>query len=407
MGKMNFCQRFVFLDNQPISFADRPYLPAIYAAGRRNLVLRCSRQCEKSTFLVNTILHAAVGRPGIKLLVVMPREEQVRTFSKTRLLRCLQESPLLRGELLGKGSRVRVRDLAFANGSQLFFRAAFHDADAARGLSADRLFIDEYQDLAPRALEVLQESLSHSADRRLILTGTPKSIENPLEAAFARSTRCAWTIRCAGCGSERILDERAMGPAGPVCGQCRAAIDPRQGRWVAQQPDASWGDGFWVNHLMTPWVDYGDLLERQQTYDPARFINECLGLPCSAGGQAVTLEELENCCDERPMARTLSDIPREQRRGLVAGIDWGGGGTSRTGLGTRERPAPAALDVAQLPTSLRSQCSTQESSHSGTAKSSVRNEGPCGDPVCRGIMGELPILQFPKKGFEAGGTPRQ
>ena len=59
MGKLNFCERFVYLDGKLISFEDRPYLPAIYASNKRNIVLRCSRQTEKSTFLANTIIHEA------------------------------------------------------------------------------------------------------------------------------------------------------------------------------------------------------------------------------------------------------------------------------------------------------------------------------------------------------------
>ncbi len=46
MGKLSFCEKIVYLNRQPISFAGRPYLPAIYDSTARNLVLRCSRQTE-------------------------------------------------------------------------------------------------------------------------------------------------------------------------------------------------------------------------------------------------------------------------------------------------------------------------------------------------------------------------
>ena len=39
-GKLSFCQRLVYLNRRLISFAGRPYLPAIYASSARNLVLR-------------------------------------------------------------------------------------------------------------------------------------------------------------------------------------------------------------------------------------------------------------------------------------------------------------------------------------------------------------------------------
>lgn len=52
MDKLSFCENFVYLDRRLISFSGRPYLPALHAVLDRNLALRCSRQTEKSTFLV-------------------------------------------------------------------------------------------------------------------------------------------------------------------------------------------------------------------------------------------------------------------------------------------------------------------------------------------------------------------
>ena len=74
-------------------------------------------------------------------------------------------------------------------------------ADAARGISADLLLVDEFQDIAAGDLPVLQETLSHSTDGRTILTGTPKSIDNHLSAVFHQSTANEWTMTCEGCAS--------------------------------------------------------------------------------------------------------------------------------------------------------------------------------------------------------------
>ena len=92
----------------------------------------------------------------------------------------------------------------------------------------------------------------------------------------------------------------------------------------------AWGLGFWVNHLMVPWISKDEVLDRQRTYDLARFKNEVLGLPTSLGDHAVTRAELERRCTERPMAGSLEDIPHEFRSRLTLGIDWGGGGVLRT-----------------------------------------------------------------------------
>jgi hypothetical protein len=331
--KLEFCEKFVYLKGRRISFAGRPYLREPYGCPARRLVLRASRQVEKSTFLVNTIVHAAVTRPGVHVLFVCPRQEQVRVFSGSRLLPAILGSPLLRRALLGRAARApQVMNMRFANGSEVYLRAAYRSADAVRGIDADVLMVDEFQDIADGHLPVLEETLSHSDFRRICLTGTPKTVDNHLESVFRQSTASEFQVPCPGCRGAVLLDDRCLGPTGPVCPECQAAIDPGQGRWLARNPGAARGAGYWINHLMVPWVNYAELLERQRVYDPALFKNECLGIPTALGDHIVTRAELEACCTDRPMAQSLRDVPPAARPWLVAGVDWGGGGAARTAL---------------------------------------------------------------------------
>ncbi len=333
MSKLTFCERFVFLNRSLISFEGRPYLPAIYARAGRNLVLRCSRQTEKSTFLVNTILYEACTNPGVQILFVCPRIEQAHVFSKIRLLPSLNQSPLIRRQLLGRrGRQPQVMNMQFANGSAVHLRTAYHSGDSCRGLSAHLLLVDEFQDVAEGDLPVLQETLSHAENGRTILTGTPKSVDNHLESMFRQSMAHEWTLDCPVCQRGVILDEHSLGPDGLRCPDCAAPLDPSSGRWVSRNPQASWGDGYWICHPMVPWLNYDEILERQRSYDLAKFKNEVLGLSTTTGDHVVTRAELEACCREIPMAQSLEEIPHLGRRNLVAGIDWGGGGTSRTVL---------------------------------------------------------------------------
>ena len=333
MGKLEFCRHFVYLNRQPISFTGRPYLPEIYAATSGNLVLRCSRQTEKSTFLVNTILFEASRNPGIRMLFVCPRTEQARVFSRMRLLDSLEQSPLIRRALLGRSKqRPPVMNLQFANGASLFVRSAFHSADSCRGLSADLLLVDEFQDMAAGDLPVLQEVLSHAENGRTILTGTPKSLDNHLEAMFRQSTANEWKIRCVGCGRDAILDERCLGRTGIVCPDCQGSLDPLQGRWVPRNPHTTWGQGFWICHPMVPWLNHAEILERQRVYDLAKFRNEVIGLPTTVGENVVTRAELEACCETWSMANNFDDVPPQGKGQLIMGLDWGGGVTSRTVL---------------------------------------------------------------------------
>lgn len=333
MDKLSFSSNFIYLDGKPIGFGGRPYLPAIYAVENRNLVLRCSRQTEKSTFLVNTIIKEVCTRPNCKILFVSPRADQTRVFIRSRLLAAIEQSPLVRRTLLGKRARrPPLSNMEFDNGATLFVRSAFHTADACRGVSAQLLLVDEFQDMAPGDLPVLEETMSHAVGGRTILTGTPKSIDNHLESLFAKSTANEWTLTCSKCQKGVILDERCLTARYIACPGCGAKVSPKLGKWVPRNPDAKWGEGFWVNHLMVNWIGYGDVLRRQETYDIFKFKNEVLGLPTTLGDHVITRAEIEACCTELPMAQTAGQLPRLGGLPLICGIDWGGGGTSRTVL---------------------------------------------------------------------------
>src|SRR5260370_1538543 len=311
MNKLKFCESFIHLKKKPLSFAGRPYLLAPYNSQARRLVIRASRQVEKSTFLVNTIVHTAVQRPGTRILFVCPRQEQARVFARSRLLNTIIESPMIRRDWLGnRRQKPQITHLRCLNGSEVYIRAAYHSGDAVRGIDADMLLIDEFQDVADGDLPVLEETLSHSDYRRVILTGTPKSIDNHLEGVFSKSTACEWRVPCPNCAQEAILDDRCLGPTGvtrpdctqqailddpwleptdvtfpdrtqevilddrclgptgAACPNCQASLNPQAGHWVARNPDAVWGEGYWINHLMVPWFNYPEVLEHQQTYDP-------------------------------------------------------------------------------------------------------------------------------------------
>ena len=214
-SKMDFRRDFIYLNGSRITFPDRPYLEQIYASRARRIVLRTSRQVEKSTFLANSLAFELAVVPGTRILVATPRWEQALLFTQSRLLPTIEQSPVIRRVLLTNSrERMRIKNMRFRNRSELFVRAVFRSADSARGISADVLLVDEFQDVAEGTLAVLQETLSHSEVGRTILVGTPKLLENQLDVAYAESTANEWTLDCPNCNSPVILDERCLGPTG-------------------------------------------------------------------------------------------------------------------------------------------------------------------------------------------------
>lgn len=187
MNPLEWCESFLHLRGRPISFDERPYLPAIYSSQARRIVLRCSRQVEKTTFICNVVVFLAVRFPGVRIIIVFPRQEQATVFAKSRLMPVVTDSPVIRKILIGdKGRKPQVTHMQFRNKSEIYIRAVYHSGDTVRGIDGDFLFIDEFQDIAGGDLPVLEETLSHSPHRRVLNTGTPKSVDNHLEDVFGR-----------------------------------------------------------------------------------------------------------------------------------------------------------------------------------------------------------------------------
>src|SRR6185369_6586025 len=119
----------------------------------------------------------------------------------SRLRPVIENSPVLHHLLVGNRRRpLPVTHMRLANGSEIYVRSAFNTANATRGIDADFLFVDEFQDVAAGNLPVLEQSLSHSRLGRIILTGTPRTVDNHIEAAFNRGTANEWHVPC-DCGA--------------------------------------------------------------------------------------------------------------------------------------------------------------------------------------------------------------
>ena len=95
MTRFDFARNYIYLKKTPISFTGREYLRDVYNCPAKRLVIRASRQVEKSTFLTNAIVHAAVTMPSVTILFVAPRDQQASVFTKTRLMPAIQDSPVI------------------------------------------------------------------------------------------------------------------------------------------------------------------------------------------------------------------------------------------------------------------------------------------------------------------------
>lgn len=359
--RSDWVQTLLCLDGAPFSLSDYPFYYSIYDQTYSALLLKTARQVAKSTTLSNFLIAEACTVPHWKSLFVAPSQEQTTKFSATRVGKTIFYSPEVRSRWVSKELSSRVYQKMFRNGSEIAFSYASDDPDRVRGVSADRVAYDECQDiLYDEVIPVINECMSNSDYAYETYCGTPKSMENTMEQLWQWSTQTEWVMRCDGCNSYQFFEsEKCLGKKGPICLKCGKYIDVRKGEWVDMHtyPEDHEGKKIKGFHIPQPILPknvptsmpqdrksqeialkrWKRILAKHATYPPAKFKNEVLGISDAIGTRLVSKEELESLCMEYEVEEyPSSNLLLGDLRGIVAGVDWSGGGmvqgTSRTVL---------------------------------------------------------------------------
>ena len=307
------------LNGKPYSLADHyPFAPMFRLLMPKNMVLKTGRQVSKSTSLSAHGVVLSNCIPFFKTLYVTPLFEQIRRFSNNYVRPFIDQSPV-KSQWSGTDTENNVLQRSFKNKSIMLFSFALLDADRVRGVSADRVCFDECQDMDPDHIPIIQETMSYSRFAMTHFTGTPKSMDNPLEGLYKRSSGAEWFIPCESCRHWNIPSvdhdlDAMIGDynihisekyPGTVCAKCRKPINPRHGRWVHRYPDRRWQfAGYHVPQLILP-LHFSDpekwstlLLKREGfgNMTQAQFYNEVLGESIDSGQKLVTETELKAAC---------------------------------------------------------------------------------------------------------------
>jgi len=303
---------------------------------------------HNSTYLGNRLLVSSVAYPGYKSLYVSPSSIQTKTFSSDRLRNPIETSPFLQ-DFARAGGVQNVLEMEFGNSSKITMRSAYLSADRCRGIPAYLLCMDEFQDLLPEHIPVIEPCTSHAPrDYRVHLyAGTPKSFDNNMEfyrsgfsADRPMSTMGEWMVPCDHCGVKgpggwrfwQSLGVKNIQKKGLSCSQCGGSLDPQHAdaRWVHQQADGRF-ESYRIPQLMVPWRPWDELYTDYINFDNAKFHNEVLGLSMDNHQRPLSMSEMRDCCDPRlPMALKDAFLPEKWGDHIFMGVDWGSGTLSYT-----------------------------------------------------------------------------
>jgi hypothetical protein len=245
----------------------------------------------------------------------------------------------------------------------MYFSFALLDADRVRGISADRLCMDEVQDMDSELIPIIKEVMSHSDWRITWYTGTPKTEDNTINGLWQRSSQAQWFCHCRACGfwnipSKEFHITKMIGPMsddiGPkrpavVCAKCARPIDPfwPENTWVHKDKSKRWDfAGYHIPQIIMP-VHYSskkqwaELLAKQRgagNTTVAQFYNEVLGESYDEATKLVTKTDLVNAA-KLPWQNNIYDFSEPQGKissyhTRCLAVDWGGGGKDETSFTT-------------------------------------------------------------------------
>jgi len=293
------------LKGQPFSFRDRPYLHSIYWDNSSRIVITKARQMEMTEFIVNWLLYNLTSLPHTIGIYTAPRFDQVSRFSRDRIRRALLDSPVLRRRMsqdkedMGETAISRI---PFSNGSLCYLLTAWGDFGAIRNIPSDFVAIDEAQDVQAEAIPVIEESMSHSQHRRMLVVGTASYTGDAFDKLWHESDMKEW--------------------------------DEESRAWIPHNEKNAFYSGYHLDQMMAPWIrnlplgDPNSIESKRQRYSERRFLNEVRGLFYRGLAKPLLAEDLR-CCLElgKPYALVSRLDPPYVS---YMGVDWGGGEFSFT-----------------------------------------------------------------------------
>ena len=302
----------------------------IYDCDTSTLVLKNARQTGKTLTIANFMTLDLVSTPFIKALYVSPTQNQTTRFSHTKLMKMINGSP--RAKIFFNTKAVNNVFLKVAaNGSELNLSYASDDPDRIRGVSSDRNYYDEVQDMDLSVIMTICDAcMDASFDPKKIVSGTPKTLENSLEGMWQLSTQNEPLIWCDSCKKWNKPTINNIGTKGFICAKCGKLLNVREFTWKSFNPKSKI-QGYHIPQIVLPShtenpKKWDIVLERLETWPLTKFKNEILAESDSVGARLLNKDDLVKCCHPYNISMTPTrDIIKDVDI-VVAGVDWSGGG---------------------------------------------------------------------------------
>jgi hypothetical protein len=326
--------RASLVPHRPFDLVRHCYLADLYADEYRSIVVYKGSQIGASEWMISDAFYSCDVREAT-VLYVFPTDVAVSDFSTARIGPAIEASPYLHtiigetgpgddlnmppgtiGRKRRRSDRVtlkRVRNrFLYLRGGQVKVDGR---APQLKAIDADALYLDEVDEIDPRAVPLARKRLGHSPLALERAASTPTYPNSGIHTMWLESDQREWFIRCPHCGHWQFLtihhvvtewdalERPSVWYGGPddawaACEKCHGRLNHlAPGRWVPRFPHRD-VHGYHLTKLFSPLARLLDIvLGLRETDETKRkeCVNQDLGEPYSPRGGRLTDEQLDAC----------------------------------------------------------------------------------------------------------------
>lgn len=290
-----------------MEFDNHRFLKDIYNDLAPVQAVRKASQVGFSTMMILKSLWLAKHR-NFNIIYTLPTFSDVKQFVPSKVNTLIGTNPIL-------GEWVKDKDTVFqkqVGKGFIYYRGTFSKGEAGKEMesgvgimfSSDINIHDECDRSDQAILEQYESRLEASDFKGKWYFSNPSTPYTLGQKIYEQSDQKHWFIKCSHCKEWQYLDYWKNIIDGKfVCRHCNKEItdeDRRNGQWVKKYANKNIS-GYWIPHLICPWISAAKIEEAEKTKTKQYFYNFVLGLPYI--GSEITVNRdiiLQNIDNTKP-----------------------------------------------------------------------------------------------------------
>jgi len=301
-----------------LEFSDHRFLKDIYDDWTPVQVVRKASQVGYSTMEILKSFYAAKFR-GYNIIYTLPTFSDVSQFVPSKVNTII-------GNNLNLQDWTQDKDTIFQKkigDGFIYFRGTFTSGkekmESGVGImfSSDLNIHDECDRSDQVILEQYESRLEASKFAGRWYFSNPTSPNTASQKIWEVSDQKHWFVKCSHCNKWQYLDYwKNIKNDKYVCQYCEKEItdkDRMGGQWVKKYKDREIS-GYWIPHMICPWIPASKIAEQERTKTKQFFYNFVLGLPYIGSDVVVNQDVILKAVD-------LSSLNKKEHN--VLGVDQG------------------------------------------------------------------------------------